>query len=48
MSGGLKVDFVFSPYSERMNGRVAALGLTALVLVELATGVNELHTCGSQ
>nr|GEW15421.1 chlorophyll a/b binding protein domain-containing protein [Tanacetum cinerariifolium] len=38
MSGGLKVDFGFSPYSERMNGRVAALGLAALVLVELATG----------
>ncbi|XP_076900109.1 uncharacterized protein LOC143554145 [Bidens hawaiensis] len=37
-SGGLKVDFGFSPYSERMNGRVAALGLAALVLVELATG----------
>ncbi|KAM0006861.1 hypothetical protein Hdeb2414_s0002g00052401 [Helianthus debilis subsp. tardiflorus] len=38
MSGGLKVDFGFSPYSERMNGRVAVLGLAALVLVELATG----------
>ncbi|MFS7948351.1 hypothetical protein Hanom_Chr06g00558991 [Helianthus anomalus] len=38
MSGGLMVDFGFSPYSERMNGHVAALGLAALVLVELATG----------
>ncbi|KAJ0704988.1 hypothetical protein HanPI659440_Chr14g0568631 [Helianthus annuus] len=46
MSGGLKVDFGFSPYSERMNGRVAALGLAALVLVELATGesVIKYHT----
>ncbi|PWA94969.1 Chlorophyll a/b binding protein domain-containing protein [Artemisia annua] len=38
VSGGLKVDFGFTPYSERINGRVAALGLAALVLVELATG----------
>lgn len=38
MSSGLKVDFGFTPYSERINGRVAALGLAALVLVELATG----------
>ncbi|CAI9273490.1 unnamed protein product [Lactuca saligna] len=46
ISGGLKVDFGFSPYSERMNGRVAALGLAALVLVELATGesVIKYHT----
>ncbi|KVI09735.1 uncharacterized protein LOC112513536 [Cynara cardunculus var. scolymus] len=46
MSGGLKVDFGFSPYSERINGRVAALGLSALVLVELATGesVIKYHT----
>nr|XP_043632387.1 uncharacterized protein LOC122603679 [Erigeron canadensis] len=45
-SGGVKVEFGFSPYSERMNGRVAALGLTALVLVELATGesVIKYHT----
>ncbi|TRO82505.1 hypothetical protein FKB34_16810, partial [Glycocaulis profundi] len=45
-SGGLKVEFGFSPYSERMNGRVAALGLAALVLVELATGesVIKYHT----
>ncbi|KAE8712120.1 hypothetical protein F3Y22_tig00110264pilonHSYRG00351 [Hibiscus syriacus] len=38
VSNGLKVDFGFSPYSERINGRIAILGLTALVLVELATG----------
>ncbi|KAL8093310.1 uncharacterized protein LOC141693992 [Apium graveolens] len=38
VSGGLKVDFGFSPYSERINGRVAGLGLSALLLVELATG----------
>ncbi|MFS7976340.1 hypothetical protein Hanom_Chr10g00891341 [Helianthus anomalus] len=46
MSGGLMVDFGFSPYSERMNGRVVALGLAALVLVELATGesVIKYHT----
>lgn len=46
MSGGLKVDFGFSPYSERINGRIAMLGLTALVAVELATGkgVINYHT----
>lgn len=46
VSGGLKVDFGFSPYSERVNGRVALLGLTALLLVELATGksVLKFHT----
>ena len=38
VSGGLKVDFGFSPYSERVNGRIAILGLGALLLVELATG----------
>ncbi|XP_071708068.1 uncharacterized protein [Rutidosis leptorrhynchoides] len=45
-SGGVKVEFGFSPYSERMNGRVAGLGLLALVLVELATGesVIKYHT----
>lgn len=46
VSDGLKVDFGFSPYSERINGRIAILGLTALVLVELATGkgVINYHT----
>lgn len=38
VSGGVKVDFGFTPYSERVNGRVAILGLCALLLVELATG----------
>ncbi|KAH7537323.1 uncharacterized protein LOC107413581 [Ziziphus jujuba] len=38
VSGKLKVDFGFSPYSERVNGWVAIVGLSALVLVELATG----------
>ncbi|PQQ16506.1 uncharacterized protein Pyn_13909 [Prunus yedoensis var. nudiflora] len=30
------------PYSERVNGRIATLGLTALLLVELATGKSVL------
>ena len=38
VSGGLKVEIGFSPYSERVNGRVTILGLSALLLVELATG----------
>ncbi|KAF8021938.1 hypothetical protein BT93_G2160 [Corymbia citriodora subsp. variegata] len=46
VSEGLKVEFGFTPYSERMNGRIAVLGLTALLLVELATGngVINYHT----
>ncbi|KAK1409540.1 hypothetical protein QVD17_36066 [Tagetes erecta] len=46
VSGGLKVEFGFSSYSEMINGRVAALGLAALVLVELASGesVIKYHT----
>lgn len=45
-SGGVKVEFGFSQYSERVNGRIAILGLTALILVELATGkgVINYHT----
>nr|QGW67549.1 light-harvesting chlorophyll a/b-binding protein [Hevea brasiliensis] len=45
-SDGLKVEFGFSQYSERVNGRIAILGLTALILVELATGkgVINYHT----
>ncbi|XP_057774512.1 uncharacterized protein LOC130993595 [Salvia miltiorrhiza] len=45
-SEGLNVEFGFSPYSERVNGRIAILGLTALFLVELATGqgVINYHT----
>uniref|UniRef100_A0A5K1DVJ3 Uncharacterized protein n=1 Tax=Nymphaea colorata TaxID=210225 RepID=A0A5K1DVJ3_9MAGN len=38
VSSGLKVDFGFSPYTERLNGRLAALGLAALLLVELGSG----------
>ncbi|XP_027104569.1 uncharacterized protein [Coffea arabica] len=38
VSEGLNVEFGFSPYSERVNGRIALIGLTALILVELATG----------
>ena len=43
VSGRVKVDFGFSPYSERMNGRVAILGLTALLLVELASGKSVIN-----
>lgn len=40
------MDFGFSPYSERINGRIAILGLAALLAVELATGkgVINYHT----
>ncbi|XP_011086562.1 uncharacterized protein LOC105168254 [Sesamum indicum] len=46
VSEGLNVEFGFSPYSERINGRIAILGLSALFLVELATGkgVINYHT----
>ncbi|KAJ4824606.1 hypothetical protein Tsubulata_010922 [Turnera subulata] len=46
VADGLKVEFGFSPYSERVNGRIAMLGLAALLLVELATGksVVNYHT----
>ncbi|XP_057424368.1 uncharacterized protein LOC130717968 [Lotus japonicus] len=46
VSDGLKVELGFSEYSERLNGRIAILGLTALLLVELATGkgVINYHT----
>lgn len=37
-AGGLKVDIGFTPYSEMINGRLAGLGLAALVLVELGSG----------
>lgn len=43
VSGGIKVDFGFSPYSERVNGRIAMLGLSALLLVELATGKSVIN-----
>ncbi|CAL1395864.1 unnamed protein product [Linum trigynum] len=44
VSAGLKVEFGFTPYSERLNGRIAFLGLA--VLLELATGKGVLsyHT----
>lgn len=35
---GLAVEVGFSPYSERLNGRLAGLGLAALLLVELGSG----------
>nr|XP_010920755.1 uncharacterized protein LOC105044519 [Elaeis guineensis] len=37
-AGGLTVEAGFSPYSERLNGRLAGLGLAALLLVELGSG----------
>ncbi|XP_020108861.1 uncharacterized protein LOC109724443 [Ananas comosus] len=37
-AGGVPVEVGFSRYSERLNGRVAALGLAALLLVELGSG----------
>ncbi|KAJ6908884.1 hypothetical protein NC652_019985 [Populus alba x Populus x berolinensis] len=43
VSDGLKVKFGFSPYSERVNGRIAILGLLALLLVELATGKSVIN-----
>ncbi|KAF8396706.1 hypothetical protein HHK36_018333 [Tetracentron sinense] len=43
VSGGLKVDFGFTPYTERLNGRIAALGLAALLLVELASGKSVIN-----
>lgn len=43
VSGGLKVELGFSPYTERLNGRMAGLGLAALLLVELATGKSVLN-----
>ncbi|XP_004497332.1 uncharacterized protein [Cicer arietinum] len=49
VSGGLKVELGFSKYSEKLNGRIAILGLIALLLVELATGksVINYHTPGT-
>lgn len=43
VSEGLNVEFGFSPYSERVNGRIAILGLTGLILVELATGQSVIN-----
>eukprot|EP01018_Ginkgo_biloba_P020214 Gb_20455 [translate_table: standard] len=38
ISEGLKVELGFNSYTERLNGRFAALGLAAVLLVELASG----------
>ncbi|KAH7440203.1 hypothetical protein KP509_04G096200 [Ceratopteris richardii] len=38
ISDGLPVALGFNSYTERINGRFAALGLAAVLLVELATG----------
>lgn len=38
VSDGLKVELGFNSYTERLNGRFAALGLAAVLLVELASG----------
>ncbi|XP_073303033.1 uncharacterized protein [Primulina huaijiensis] len=38
LSEGLTVEFGFSSYAERIHGRLAILGLGALLSVELATG----------
>lgn len=43
VSGGVKVEMGFSRYTERLNGRLAGLGLAALLLVELATGKSVLN-----
>ncbi|TMW83397.1 hypothetical protein EJD97_001842 [Solanum chilense] len=43
VSEGLPVEFGFSPFSERVNGRIAMLGLSALLLVELATGKSVIN-----
>ncbi|KAI3915820.1 hypothetical protein MKX01_013276 [Papaver californicum] len=43
VSSGLKVEMGFSRYTERLNGRLAGLGLAALLLVELATGKSVLN-----
>ncbi|CAI0419052.1 unnamed protein product [Linum tenue] len=42
----MKVEFGFTPYSERLNRRIAFLGLVVLLLLELATGKSVLsyHT----
>ncbi|KAI3965026.1 hypothetical protein MKX01_013957 [Papaver californicum] len=43
VSSGLKVEMGFSRFTERLNGRLAGLGLAALLLVELATGKSVLN-----
>lgn len=43
VSGGLPVALGFSAYTERLNGRLAAIGLAALVAVELSSGTSVLE-----
>ncbi|KAG6543620.1 hypothetical protein Mapa_014983 [Marchantia paleacea] len=43
VADGLVVELGMKPYTERLNGRLAALGLAAVLLVELATGDSFLH-----
>ncbi|CAI5512538.1 unnamed protein product [Closterium sp. Naga37s-1] len=43
MSDGLPVSLGFSAYTERLSGRLAAIGLAALVSVELASGSSILE-----
>ncbi|KAK6929271.1 hypothetical protein RJ641_005476 [Dillenia turbinata] len=38
VSNGFKVETGFTPYTEWLNGRLAVVGLAALLTVELATG----------
>ncbi|KAH7677965.1 Chlorophyll a-b binding protein [Dioscorea alata] len=38
IADGLRVEIGFTPYSERLHGRLAGLGLAALLLVELGSG----------
>jgi hypothetical protein len=47
-ASGVPVKLGFSPYSERINGYLAGLGLAALLLVELGSGqsVIKYHTTG--
>ncbi|KAJ0979403.1 hypothetical protein J5N97_014877 [Dioscorea zingiberensis] len=38
LADGLRVEVGFTPYTERLHGRLAGLGLAALLLVELGSG----------
>lgn len=39
-------DFGWSPYAERMNGRFAMLGFSAILLIETFSGETFLHWAG--
>jgi len=39
-------DFGWSPYAERMNGRFAMLGFSAILLIETISGETFLHWAG--